>query len=183
MAEHPNKSKRRLRMLYALKDIQLALSAADFLSECDPEGKISKVELRRFKCYETTAIMAYSRPFTASAGGFPKLSMKMIGVQLDDKQKALHGKVIALRNKVTAHSDVQLMRMVVKHEPIDIGDGKAMSFIATAFDEGLDFLGSDVLELISLLYVVRRGVYTTLLNDAQENPDKFNFCHDWLFPE
>ena len=36
MAEHPNKSKRRLRMLYALKDIQFALSAADFLSECAP---------------------------------------------------------------------------------------------------------------------------------------------------
>lgn len=169
-------------MLYSLKDIQLALSAADFLQECDPDGKIGKVELRRFKCYETTAIVSYARPFSESRGEIPRLSLKMIGVKLDADERALHDEVIELRNKVIAHSDTELMRMVVKPQQLDIGDGKTMPFITPAFDEGLDFLGIRVMHLLSLFHKVYYGLYVTLMEDARESPERYDIHHDYLFP-
>jgi hypothetical protein len=53
---------RRIRLLYSLGDLQLALSASAFLAECEPDEKYSKVELRRFRCYETALVTAYNRP-------------------------------------------------------------------------------------------------------------------------
>ena len=88
-----------MRLLYSLKDIQIALSAAAFLAECEPDIAISKIELRRFKCYETTAIIAYTRPFSETSDGFPKLSMKMIGVRLDVEEQKLHDELIFSRFK------------------------------------------------------------------------------------
>ena len=182
MGEHPNTQNRRLRMLYSMKDIQLALSAADFLQECDPDEPIGKVQLRRYKCFETTAIVSYARPFSDSKGGIPRLSMKMIGVRLDDDQRALHEEVIELRNKAFAHSDSELMRMVVKLGAIDIGNGETMPHVQTAFDEGLDFVGNRVSRLLQLFHVVFEGLYITLMEDARSNPEKFDFRHDWLHP-
>ncbi len=47
-------------MIYSLGDLELALSAAAFLSEVDSDKTYNKVELRRFRCYETTVIVAYT---------------------------------------------------------------------------------------------------------------------------
>jgi hypothetical protein len=164
-----------------MKDIQLALSAADFLQECDPESSISKVELRRYKCYKTTAIVAYARPFSESRGGVPKLSMKMIGVRLDDQNQALHDKIIELRNQVVAHSDEEMMRMVVRIDDLNIGNGETVPFINTAFDEGLDFVGyGPVSQLLTLFHTVFSGIYLTLFEDARANPEKFDIRHDYL---
>jgi hypothetical protein len=74
--------RQRLRLLYSLGDFQLALSACEFLSECDADKKYSKIELRRFRCYETAMVTAYTRPFSQSKGMVPKLSLEMTGVQL-----------------------------------------------------------------------------------------------------
>jgi hypothetical protein len=52
-----------IRMMYSPADLQLALSAVTFLSECEWGKPISKVELRRYKCYETTALIAYALAF------------------------------------------------------------------------------------------------------------------------
>jgi len=183
MTEHPSIHRRRLRMLYSMKDIQLALSAADFLLSCDPDDPISKIELRRFKCYETTAIVSYARPFSDSKGDVPKLSMKMIGVKLDDQQQALHDELMHLRNKVVAHSDAELMRMVVKLRQLDLGAGQTMPHINTSFDEGLDFVGDRVEDLLGLLHKVYGGLFDTLTEDARANPSKFDVHHDWVFPE
>lgn len=184
MSEHPKAQKRRIRLVYSKKDIQLALSAADFLLDCDPNDRINKVELRRYKCFETTAIVAYSRPFSASHGGVPKLSMKMIGIRLDDQEQALHDKIISLRNKVVAHSDSEMMRIVVSQKDLDIGNGLRMPFIQTAFDEGLEFVGfGPVTNMLCLFHRVYAGIFETLLEDAARNPDSFNFRHDYLDPE
>jgi hypothetical protein len=69
--------RRRIRLLYSLGDFQLALSACQFLSECDPQSKYNKIELRRFRCFETTLIITYSRPFSQSEGSVPPLTLKM----------------------------------------------------------------------------------------------------------
>lgn len=181
MSEHENNHNRRIRLLYSMKDIQLALSAADFLQECDPETRISKVELRRYKCYETTAIVSYARPFSESRGKIPKLSLKMIGVKLNDESKELHDRLLNLRNRVVAHSDAEMMRMAVKFHELDIGDGKKMPYIRPAFDEGLDFVGfGPVSNLLSLFHTVFEGLYLTILEDARKNPDKFDFRQDFL---
>jgi hypothetical protein len=94
--------RQRIRLLYALGDFQLALSASAFLAECDPNEKYSKVDLRRFRCYETTIIMAYTRPFSQSKGSIPSLSLKLVGAQLDEAQRKLHQRLMDIRNKVLA---------------------------------------------------------------------------------
>jgi hypothetical protein len=177
MSEHPSNHNRRIRLLYSLKDIQLTLSVAEFLSECDPDESIGKVELRRYKCYETTAIVAYARPFSQSrGGGFPRLSMSMIGVRLEEPMQALHTQIINLRNKQIAHSDAQMMRMVVKTGDVNIGNGQTMPIFNTAFDEGLDFVGySNVSRMIHLFHIVYFAIQESLLEDARANPAKFNF--------
>lgn len=181
MDEHPNIHKRRVRLLYSMKDIQLAISAADFLQECDPDAKISKVDLRRYKCYETTAIISYARPFSESRGGFPKLSLRMINVQLDDQLKALHQRILELRNQVIAHSDADMMRMVVEYQVLNLGNGETMPFIRPAFDEGLEFVGfGPVTQVLHLFNSVFTGIFLTVLEDARNNPDKYTFRHDYL---
>lgn len=183
MSEHENNHYRRIRLLYSMKDIQLALSAADFLQECDPEARISKAELRRYKCYETTAIVSYARPFSESRGRVPKLSLKMIGVKLNEESKALHDQVLDLRNRVIAHSDSEMMRMAVRFHELDIGDGKKMPYIRPAFDEGLDFVGfSPVQDLLNLFHTVFEGLYLTIMEEARKHPDKFDFRQDFLDP-
>jgi hypothetical protein len=171
-------------MLYSLKDIQLALSAADFLQSCDPDEKISKVELRRFKCYETTAIVSYARPFSESRGVVPKLSLKMIGLRLDAQHLALHNRILDLCNRVIAHSDAQMMRMVVGIYHLDIGRGETMPVFNPAFDEGLEFVGfGPVSDVLTLFHTVYGGIFETLLEDARANPDSFAIRHDYLDPE
>ena len=87
--------RRRRRLLYSLNDLQQALSACSFLYECDEQGTYSKPELRRFRCYETTLVAAYGRPFSQSlAGGIPPLSTKMIGLKLSPERRALHDRLI-----------------------------------------------------------------------------------------
>ena len=172
--------KPRLRLLYSLGDFQLALSAAAFLSECDPEAKYSKVELRRFRCYETTIIIAYTRPFSQSKGGIPQLSLKMVGAKLNAEQKKLHQRLMNLRNKVIAHSDADMMRMVSKAHLSKFDNGFKFVYLQTAFDEGLTFLGDELIALDELLHLVFRAVYTKLLKAAQARPKDFNLRKDYL---
>ncbi|WP_114966565.1 hypothetical protein [Alkalilacustris brevis] len=184
MDEHPNIHKRRIRLLYSLRDVQLALSAADFLRECDPDAKIGKIELRRYKCYETTAILAYARPFSDSRGGFPKLSLKMIDVRLDDQSQVLHDKILDLRNRVIAHSDAAMMRLAVRFRELHIGNGQTMAHIETAFDEGLDFVGfGSVTKMLTLFHTVYDGIFSKIQEDARNNPGKYDFRHDYLDPD
>jgi hypothetical protein len=76
--------------MYSLGDLQLALSAGAFLMECEPGEKYSKVELRRFRCYETALVTAYTRAFSQSKGTVPPLSFKMADLKLTADQMKLH---------------------------------------------------------------------------------------------
>lgn len=184
MSEHPSQQKRRIRLLYSMRDIRIAMSAADFLYECDPDEAVSSIDLRRYKCYETTAIIAYARPFSESVGGFPKLSFKMVNLRLDARMLALHNKLIELRNQVIAHSDAEMMRMAVRLDDLEIGADVRMPLISTVFDEGLDFVGfSSVSRILDLFHTVHFAIYETLMDDARRNPEKFNFRFDYLNPD
>jgi hypothetical protein len=173
-------ARERLRLLYSLGDFQLALSAADFLEECDPDGQYSKVDLRRFRCYETTAIVSYTRPFSGSHGNVPRLTLEMTGAELTDEHRELHHALIRLRNKVVAHSDADMMRMLAHAAPIDVDKDFSFIFLHSIFDEGLTFIGSELVALKELLNCVFHAVYTKLLREAQMRPADFNFLKDYL---
>jgi hypothetical protein len=111
------------RMMYSLTDLQLALSAITFLSECEWGKPISKVELRRYKCYETTAVIAYTRHFVKSRGGL-HLTFRMFDFYPSDSELELHQEVMTLRNKLIAHSDFDMMRMVSEHIKIPLREGE-----------------------------------------------------------
>lgn len=100
-------------MLYSLNDLQQALSACEFLYECEESGLYNKIELRRFRCYETTLVVAYTRPFSQSRGETLPLTMKMIGLKLSKERRALHDSLVEMRNKIMAHSDSEMMRMTI----------------------------------------------------------------------
>ena|SRR5579871_6575823 len=168
-------SRQRLRLLYALGDFQMALSAADFLAECDSDRKYNRVELRRFRCYETALIMGYTRPFSESRGGkIPRLSIKMTGAELSPEQQHLHENLMLLRNKVIAHSDEEMMRMVSQTRRMRVRKGFDFVFLQTVFDEGLTLVGFTLVEVNTLLHVVFAATYTKLLKDAQLRPTDFN---------
>ncbi|MDK4724937.1 hypothetical protein [Rhizobium phaseoli] len=77
------------RLLIAHADLQMALSAIAFLAEeFDSEAKYSKIELRRFKCFETTFIVSYGRAFTKSKGSrHDQVSLRVSGLSSPRKSE------------------------------------------------------------------------------------------------
>jgi hypothetical protein len=136
-ATHDRELLRRLIISHA--DLQMALSAITFLSEIDENEKYSKIELRRFKCYEATFVMSYGRAFTKSSGSkFDQVPLKRIGVKLTLSERALHEAIIELRNKVYAHSDEAFAHVRLDMHVIDIEDRKLL-LPHLQFDHGLEF--------------------------------------------
>lgn len=170
----------RLRLLYSLNDFQLALSASAFLMECDHDKPISKIERRRFKCFETTMIVSYVRPFSQSHGEVPKLTLEMCGPPLKPDLRVMHDRICRLRNKVFAHSDADLMRMVVEPFDVDLGGDKKMTFFQAVFDEGIEFLGTDLWKVNELFHTIYSGVFRRLVDEANVNPEDFRFSKDFL---
>ena len=162
-------------MLSALGDFQLAESAAAFLQEADEEELYSVVELRRFRCYEHTAIMSYARPFSQSKGSVPKLSLKQCGVKLTSTENDLHHRIIDLRNKLVAHSDLELMNFAAKTHDLSSTLDQQFFIIFANHDEGLQF--SSFFEQIAfndLISKVHFSLYKKLHDAAQHSPDDFD---------
>lgn len=96
------------RLLLSLRDFSHASSALTFIREdVDFEAKYNLADLRRFQCYETTLVVSYCRPFSESAGGIPRLSYKSLGIKLSPFVQSLHDELVAMRNKLVAHSDIE----------------------------------------------------------------------------
>ena len=97
------------RLIYSNWDFQQALSALTFLmQECDFETAYSRIELRKFRCYEASLIISFARPFEPSRGQIV-LGLRVIGVALSAEEAKLKDVILDLRRKVIAHSDEQLM--------------------------------------------------------------------------
>jgi len=165
---------RRRRLLYSLNDLQQALSACAFLYECDEDASYSKVELRRFRCFETTLVVAYTRPFTQSRGGTMPLTMKMVGLKLSDEKRALHARLVEMRNTIMAHSDEEMMRMTTQPFDVSAADGEPpMYLIQTVFDEGITLMGKLLVETNELLHEVYQATVHTLFKELQAKPESF----------
>ena len=167
---------RVLRLFYAARDLQFALSAFDFLLELDEEGLYSKVELRRFRCFLDAGVIAYCRPFTATKG-VPTLSLKQIGVNATREESELHGRLMDYRNKVVAHSDADRMRIVVTTlKPFDDQDVFMPMMIV---DEGVPFL-DDRNALIDWLRRLMHSVGSKTFEIVQAAPQPFAFTQDYV---
>ena len=124
-----------MRLIQSCGDFQQALSALTFLfEECDYAGKYSVPHLRKFRCYESAAIIAFSRPFDSSRGR-TALGLRAVGVQLSAEEKVLKSKVVELRNRVIAHSDEESMHFKISTiEPVE-GSGHQLPILL--FQEAL----------------------------------------------
>jgi len=184
MSEHPATRNRRVRLLYSMNDLRLAVSAADFLSECDPDARIGKDELRRYRCYETTAIISYARPFSDPCGDVPKLSMDMIGVRLDGQSQMLHDQLILLRNRVRVQSDTEMSGLAARIDDLNMGHDETMLHMTTVLDQGPSFAGFRAAgPLLTLFNTVYLGICSTLMEDAQRHPEGSGFRGDHPGPE
>ncbi|WP_319413166.1 hypothetical protein [uncultured Cohaesibacter sp.] len=130
------------RLMIWQADLQMSLSALTFLLEVDNDKKYGFVELRRFKCYETTFVIAYGRTFTKSDGSRHKqLSPKLIGVSLDDEEKEFHERILKARNKKYAHADLDFAHIRLDPIPLKMGEDFSCLVHRVKWDEGLEFIG------------------------------------------
>lgn len=98
---------------------QQALSALTFLlEECDFESKYDKIKLRRFRCYESTVIIAMSRPIETTKGDVT-IGFRALGIKHSQDEKALLARISKLRNKVIAHSISEEMHFRIDTFDVD----------------------------------------------------------------
>lgn len=159
-----------LRITYSLWDFQQALSALTFLmEECDFEAKYSVVQLRRFRCYESTVIISFARPFELSRGQ-TVIGLKAIGVQLTQEERRLKERIMKLRRKVIAHSDENAMHFNIQlMEPLE---GNELKLPLVRFAESLHFSASELRPLETLLARLTSSITTVLFRLAQTNPER-----------
>lgn len=97
-----------IRLIHSLSDFQQALSGLTFIDELEPDQEMTKIELRRYRCIEDAAVVAYWRPFS-ECQGLPKLSLRKIGIKPSAAEAKLHEELKVHRNKVVAHTDIDRM--------------------------------------------------------------------------
>jgi hypothetical protein len=156
------------RLIYSKWDFQQALSALTFLMEdFDHERSYNNVQLRRFRCYETSVILSFSRPFEISRGR-TSLGLKAIGVHLDEEELALKAKLLALRRQVIAHSDEEYMHyrgaMLKPFEDLEF----ALPFFQ--FDEALHLREHHFRPIEALLHKLMHAISAKLFAIARETP-------------
>ena len=78
------------------------------MEDCDFQASYSPVQLRRFRCYETSVGVPVARPFETSRGQ-TTIGLRAIGVHLNEGESILKEKIMKPRHKVVAHSDEELI--------------------------------------------------------------------------
>ena len=160
------------RLLYSSGDFQQALSAITFLQEdCDFDARHTVVELRRFRCFEAAAIVAFARPFEGSRSK-AVLGLKQLGLKLSPSERSLQAKLLALRRKVVAHSDEEHMQFrSVSIAPFE--DSK-VRFPALRFNESLLLSLTELQEFELLLRKLLRSIATLTFAVANDRPAQFD---------
>lgn len=156
------------RAIYSNWDFQQALSALTFLMEdCDFDAKYSAVDLRRFRCYETSIIVSFSRPFEKSRGS-STLSLKALGVKLEQSEQALYERVLNLRRKVVAHSDEEYMHYLgTTLLPID---DSSLRLPHIKYSESLHLAAADLRAIERLLHRLIASISDVIFKVAQHTP-------------
>ena len=128
---------RQIRLVQSLADFQMACSAMEFICELDEDRLVTRVERRRYRCFEDTAVIAYGRAFT-NANNLPLLSFKQIKISPSSDERALHERLLERRNKVIAHSDADRQRISFTTECFSL-ENKLVMMPRWDFDDALEF--------------------------------------------
>jgi hypothetical protein len=139
------------------------------MEECDFEAQYSKVDLRKFRCYETSVVVAFARPFETSRGR-TALGLKAIGVNLNPEELSLRSKVLDLRRKVIAHSDDDEMHF--RGSLLEPFEDTSLRMALFQFSESLHLDRSHMRPLESLLRKLMHAITRTLLQVAQATPSR-----------
>ncbi|MEP0191247.1 MAG: hypothetical protein ABJP70_11545 [Erythrobacter sp.] len=151
-----NQLKMLRRLALAARDFRHALSAATFLLEdVDFASTYTLEEVRRFKCYETTMVVAYGRAFTASHGAGTGLSWKSLSIAPTASQKGLHEKLMKQRHKNFAHSDATFIDSNLEIWRNRMPNGENFEFIASSTSDSLHFEGHEILNIYNWLRQLR----------------------------
>lgn len=161
-----------IRVIQSCGDFQQALSALTFLQEeCDYAARYSIAELRKFQCYENSAIVAFARPFEVSRGR-TTLGLRAVGVQLNAAEERLKSEVLDLRRKVVAHSDEE--RMHFKISTTQPFADSPIKLPLLLFQESLRLESGETEELVALLRKLIRALSETIFAIAQRQPERLN---------
>lgn len=150
-----------LRLIMSCLDFRHALSAATFLIEdCDWQKRHSVEQMRRFKCYETTMVVAYARPFSQSRGHTAPFRWQLLSsdFKLKPDEEAVHDKMIGFRNKLHAHSDGDFTQIVPEIWRTFLPTGQAFDFIAAEGGETLNFTEDELQSIHTFLWKIRHHV-------------------------
>jgi hypothetical protein len=154
-------SQQLLRLMMSALDFRQALSAATFLVEdCDWSKGYRTEDRRRFRCYETTMVVAYGRPFAQARGHTVPFSWKLIkpGFEFDAGEEALHEKLLDCRNSLYAHSDGHYTSIVPEIWRTTLPAGRHHDFLNIVGGESLIFLQSEVEAIHKFIRKIRHHV-------------------------
>lgn len=162
-----------LRILYSQWDIQQALSALTFLLEdCEFEKPYSRIELRRFRCYEANMVVSFARPFEKSRG-YAGLSLKTVGIKLDKQEQTIMQRLLDVRRREVAHSDVEMMHFRSTTFTISELDGVVIPHVV--HDHSLAFEEHEYRQFEVFFRALVYNLGDFIFKLAQKNPDVLEF--------
>lgn len=167
-------SPQQIRLVQSIADFQMALSAADFMSELDEGEGFTRIERRRHRCFEDAAVVAYGRAFTR-ANGLPALSFKQMKIKPSPEERALHDRLMERRHKVIAHSDADRQRILFATERF-VADDATVMLPHVDFDDALAFFA----DRRSLIEWLRRLIHAAgkILFDQVQGMPEVRFVRD-----
>lgn len=150
------------RLMMSALDFRHALSAATFLME-DVNweiGRCTQEDRRRFKCYETSMVVSYARPFSTARGMAAPFSWKQLGrvFAMSAEENSLHEMLIDARNRTYAHSDGDHSDITASIWRSDLGKGRTFDFLSVEGGELLLFDQAQVQAIHTFLWKVRHHV-------------------------
>lgn len=159
-----------LRLAYSLWDFQQSLSALTFLmEECDFGVRYNAVQLRRFRCFESTAIISFARPFEAGRGQ-TTIGLRAIAFQFTEMEANIKNRLMKLRRKVIAHSDEDAMHF--NFQVIRPFDDSDLALPQVKFQESLYLKEEDLRPLETLLRKLTHAITGALFSLAQTAPHR-----------
>lgn len=163
------------RLLISSRDFGIANSATLFLlGEVDETAKYDLEHLRRFRCYETTMVVAYARPFSMTRGDVHPLRKVDVGLSNRHRFSRMHDRLMSYRNTIFGHSDAEHIGMAVwSITPFE--DRPDLTMTMPRFDEGMVF----TLDEVELIGDTVREFMATIMRSVNELSPRFQdkFLH------
>jgi hypothetical protein len=103
----------------------------------------------------------------------------MIDLKLLPERRAVHDRLIGMRNQIMAHSDGEMMRMTVKPFDVSLDDeSRPVILLQTVFNEGVTLMGGLLVETNELPRDIHAAIVRCLHHEAQQNPELFDLRID-----